>query len=603
MLLLLPGVSALHAQPRKLALLIGIDEYPQKPLKVCNGIPLLRHTLLAQGFSEKDILTLTNSEATRQNILQAIQTHLGQAQKGDIALLHYTGHGHQIPDDNNDEADRLDEALMLMDADLIRDDELSEHLHALRQQIGPSGQVFVMLDACHTGSGTRSHSHSTKANAHSLLENKSKTTGATLAPMVAFFASRPQERSFQINGDDGQPYGPLTYAFCKAMQQATPKTTYRGLFDRITWRMLGRNPNHTPQAEGNLDRQLFGGQVEAPPKHFKIYTVIKDNQARVEGGLLSGLRPGAEVALYPIDTRDTSGIPPLSFGHIRQDKASLLECTLELDRCLPKEQFEQAWVFIRKCSFAGYNIGVRANIRDLEMRQSVKNALSAMPTVRMDADNPDLLLSQSAKGQLTLRSTDSTTLALIHYNPQKPEQAMLSLRDAINKFAQAQFLRELEFEGSPYQVGFNIAATSSTSAAPATVRADKDVAVITVTNRSTSKIYYTILDIDGSNKVSVLLPGNDWSPSDFVLAPGQSATHKASFDTPGMEFLKLIATPSPIDLRGAVATRGRGQRGQHFMEQLFFNTYPDASPNQRGPANRYAGNEAGVATVVLEVIK
>ena len=121
-----------------------------------------------------------------------------------------------------------------------------------------------------------------------------------------------------------------------------------------------------------------------------------------------------------------------------------------------------------------------------------------------------------------------------------------ALRDAIGNYAQAQFLRSLEFDGSPYAMVFSIAV-------PAQLRVNRDSALITITNTSKEKLYYNILDIDGSNRVTVLIPGEKWLAGDLVLQPGQTIKYTiASFNTLGKEVLKLISTPTLLDLRGAV---------------------------------------------------
>ncbi|MBK6904967.1 MAG: hypothetical protein IPH04_19700 [Saprospirales bacterium] len=70
-----------QSQPRKLALLIGIDNYPEAsgmgPLQVCNGISSCGKPLLSQGFTEEDILELKNGEATVTAVREAFWAILG----------------------------------------------------------------------------------------------------------------------------------------------------------------------------------------------------------------------------------------------------------------------------------------------------------------------------------------------------------------------------------------------------------------------------------------------------------------------------------------------------------------------------------------------
>ena len=86
--------------PRKLALLVGINKYPQIPaLKGClTDVELQRELLIHRfGFQPSDILSLTNKQATRQGIENAFVEHLvKQAKPGDVVVFHYSGYGSRI---------------------------------------------------------------------------------------------------------------------------------------------------------------------------------------------------------------------------------------------------------------------------------------------------------------------------------------------------------------------------------------------------------------------------------------------------------------------------------------------------------------------------
>ena len=84
---------------RKLALLVGIDKYPDAPLRGCvTDVELQRELLIYRfGFAPSDILTLTDAQATRENIETAFVTHLSeQAKPGDAVVFHFSGCGSQV---------------------------------------------------------------------------------------------------------------------------------------------------------------------------------------------------------------------------------------------------------------------------------------------------------------------------------------------------------------------------------------------------------------------------------------------------------------------------------------------------------------------------
>ena len=94
---------------RKLALLIGIDDYPKeaipasqhgnRKLEGCTTDVSLQKELLIHrfGFLPTDIVCLTNEQATREGIYDAFVSHLyNQATSGDAVVLHFSGYGAQV---------------------------------------------------------------------------------------------------------------------------------------------------------------------------------------------------------------------------------------------------------------------------------------------------------------------------------------------------------------------------------------------------------------------------------------------------------------------------------------------------------------------------
>ncbi|NES01539.1 MAG: caspase family protein [Okeania sp. SIO2F4] len=84
---------------RKLAFLVGINEYPDAPLSGCvTDVEMQRELLVHRfGFLPADILTLTNKQATRENIETAFISHLtNQAKPDDLVLFHFSGYGSRV---------------------------------------------------------------------------------------------------------------------------------------------------------------------------------------------------------------------------------------------------------------------------------------------------------------------------------------------------------------------------------------------------------------------------------------------------------------------------------------------------------------------------
>lgn len=92
---------------RKLALLVGINQYPLSEnlkLRGClTDVELQRELLVHRlGFSPRDVLTLTNEQATREKIESAFIDHLiGQARADDLVVFHFSGYGRYVQTGEN----------------------------------------------------------------------------------------------------------------------------------------------------------------------------------------------------------------------------------------------------------------------------------------------------------------------------------------------------------------------------------------------------------------------------------------------------------------------------------------------------------------------
>ncbi|MGC1394353.1 MAG: caspase family protein [Coleofasciculaceae cyanobacterium] len=155
------GRAIAQSTPRKLALLIGINTYPKSPLYGCVTDVNLQQQLLIHrfGFNPKDILMITDEQATRQGILDAFEEHLiKQAKPGDVVVYHFSGHGSQVRDTDCDMSDCLNSTFVPVDSRLSNADRVPDimgHTLFLLMDALKTENVTVVLDSCHSGGGTR----------------------------------------------------------------------------------------------------------------------------------------------------------------------------------------------------------------------------------------------------------------------------------------------------------------------------------------------------------------------------------------------------------------------------------------------------------------
>ena len=154
--------------PRKLALLVGVNAYPDAPLYGCITDTELQYHLLVNrfGFNPKDILIVSDNAAikpTRQGILQAFEEHLiKQAKAGDVVVFHYSGHGSRVQDP--DTTDGLNSTFVPIDRTVKRmgdkievSDIMGRTLFLLMSAI-QTDNFTAVLDSCHSGGGKRGNS-------------------------------------------------------------------------------------------------------------------------------------------------------------------------------------------------------------------------------------------------------------------------------------------------------------------------------------------------------------------------------------------------------------------------------------------------------------
>jgi metacaspase-1 len=273
------------------ALLIGINKYQiaGADLRGCvNDVKDLRDALIEfHGFKKSDIAVLTDGNATKKAIETGIKTLMRASKKGDVAVLHYSGHGSNVPDDNSDEADGRDEILCPTDLDWkdpLRDDWLRGTLDAVHAD----ARLTVIMDCCHSGTNTRAilppdapvkerylpspwglaaveSRRSVPKKVTSELRRSARRTRqardivAAELPEVLITGCRDTQTSADafING---RYNGALTFALVDAIRKSRGRLTYRELHDRASRVLKTRRFEQVPQLEGrasHFDLPLF----------------------------------------------------------------------------------------------------------------------------------------------------------------------------------------------------------------------------------------------------------------------------------------------------------------------------------------------------------
>ena len=628
--------------PAKTALLVGVGQYPEgsgwQRLNSANDVSLLRNTLVQQGFPASNIFTLQEGAATRQAILTAIREKLiAPAQPGGTAFFHFSGHGQQVQDDNGDEVDGYDEAIVPYDAlrdytpgkytgqHHIRDEELGALLAELRRKLGPTGHLLVLMDACHSGTGTRGitiargtdvimadpayiQANTKKGQEFNELGSENLENSGNLASMVSLFSSSPQELSFEYNDDKGQHYGLMCYAFSKALAQMPREATYRALMDKITNEVNTYVRRQTPQAEGELDQNILGGKFLGRATHFKVRDRVAPNLVVLDAGQLQGLQDSTVVVFYPLDTRDTAGKTPLATGIV--ESAKPLDCDVSLDRPLSREQVKNAWVFVRQQRFGDLRLRLQITLPDGALRDRMLEFARERPYIELVEAEPDLLLETNNNlAQLLYR--DETEL----YRQPAPNypigKTIGDLRKTIGDYLRADFLRTVEAKCDGIEAEYTIYYTHDSIGQTSLTKIEVGKKVnITVRNTGSKPFYFNILDIQPDNVLNAVIPRTGHPTVEYYLEPGKTHPSVGHTVNPplGREVLKIIATPEPIDLGSLIASSGASLRGREnqanpLEKLLALYCYPDSQTRSAAPSAAAPIGAGMIGTMVVEIVK
>jgi len=615
------AISSFANDITKHALLIGVGDYEASTgwdkLSAVNDVELISNALINQGFLTNNIHTLLDKEVSKENVFQVIENQLiAKVKEGDIVIFHYSGHGQQIQDDNGDELDGLDEAIVPFDSPkkyeagvyegekLIRDEDLGKLFSKLRKKLGNSGQLLVIMDACHSGTGTRgigkargtnqimaSSDYKKKLNLKTNDDHQLEgieIVDKGIAPMISLFSSTAKQLSYEMDEEGGKSYGLLSYAFSKYFNELTEQTTYEGLMANIKMFIATQTSLQTPQVEGARDLTVMGGKILPRLDYFQAVEYINKTIITLNNGSVQGLYEGTKVALYPLDTRDTVGVKPISTGEIVYTEPFLSE--IELDTPLEKNTALAAWIFIKEKNYGGLKVKLQIDLPPNAFIEDFKKKATAIPSLEIVEEQADLIL-QKKNNQIQLINKDQYLLF---------EGEELTGKKLINiclMSAQAHFLRKLDMKDNRFEGTLQLMKDGE----PSESFDVGDQFEIEIQNTGTEAFYFNLLDIQPDNILNVLpLSDDERSIEEYYLEPGKIFTSQLmQIGNPsGTEVFKLITTNEPIDISNIIITKGSNTKGgkSNPFEVLMSDIY--ANQNTKGTSNVRPGT-AGVYTKVF----
>jgi hypothetical protein len=645
----------------KLALIIAISDYGEpgpnpltgepmrryRTLNAKNDVPLIRGVLEVQGFLDEDIRVIQDAEADAEGIRAAFRWLRREADEGDVVVLHYSGHGHRMSNDNpeeDEETDGYDELLVPYgahdefyegyDGSLhIRDDEVGELLAELRRRVGPTGNVTFFIDACHSGTATRGGEELAARGSDRPLGEPNGGVGdlsdvgtglemgpapATrgsgddaLAPYAVFSAASQRQVAYETFDVDGKTrVGSLSYALARTLPKASPGTTYRALFADIT-RTLSGKVRQTPQVEGTIDAQLFSNRLSPQTPYVEIDTVVADlGLVALGGGSLMGLNPGTRLLVHPAGA--TRPDPETALATLAVVESEPLEAIAEVVEGTLGDDDLGAWAFVTQRTFGDLATRVQLDpgLRESD-REGLERVLGELGIIEFVPGTADVYISPGDGLVTAFTVADSMVLA----------RGAVDVVRVVENFARNQYLRRLDFESDDIRASLDIA--------PAELERDRlrritgcsepdwegamksakhlgggqwrmalgDAYHLRVTNTGARRAFVALLDLMPRGDIKVLRPREDEPASSYELEPGATMDLGCFLldEETGFETLKLFATAEPQEFRAMFETRGtRGSGGEgdlSALEQVMSRSFSDTRSGN-------VGAPGGLATTV-----
>ncbi|RLS57867.1 MAG: hypothetical protein DWH91_03660 [Planctomycetota bacterium] len=354
--------------PPLYALLIGVNRYQAEfipPLQGCRNDVELMASILRSRFNleENHLRILVDEQATHAGIERAFREHLidraraaqSSGEASPAFLLHFSGHGSRAVDARGQKVAGVDETMVPYDSRQagvldIKDWELGGWLEELAQY---SQNITVVLDCCHSGSGTRDIEVATRQCPPDYRPQPTRST--TITPgtrstgdegekplrhvLLAACSHTESAKEWKDQTPEGERlYGAFTFTLAEELSK-TPadNATYRELHQRVVRRIIQRGIAQTPQCEGERDRTLFGGTC-APRAHWICVIEQQGQRVRIDAGSVHGLAVGNELLVFPPRTgaqaqSPSESSPPLARLRVVERGAVMSWCQIVDGEC------------------------------------------------------------------------------------------------------------------------------------------------------------------------------------------------------------------------------------------------------------------------------
>jgi hypothetical protein len=262
------------------ALLVGINAYPQAPLRGCvNDISDMAQLLVRKyGFKPEDVRLLADQRATTAAILDRLRW-LVDLQPGDRCFFHFSGHGAQVATrDYKQEIDGQNEIICPYEFDWSSEHMITDKtFYNFFGSVKPGVKIYWVSDSCHSGDLSRAMpnpNHVEIPRSYPMpvdmawrnvvaknknISNRSCNKSLVDGKLDVAFISGCQSNQTSADTVDGsgRPCGALTHFLIDAIQKLPNNATAIDIVLKAREGLKRAGYSQIPEAEGVKSSQPF----------------------------------------------------------------------------------------------------------------------------------------------------------------------------------------------------------------------------------------------------------------------------------------------------------------------------------------------------------
>lgn len=556
--------SAQDPETRRWAVVVGINDYVEYPdvesgdlRGAVHDARSMKEVLVRRwGFPDENVRLLLDRDASRAGMEEALTGWLGdRVRPGDLAVFFFAGHGAQVLDQDGDEADGLDESIAPADVfpSTFEHDITDDLLDGWLDQI--PGEVVVILDSCHSGTGTRLMTPQVRPRAlprelpegaagpgtrgdeaesgqvRNLTEREGLVELAGAAPdQVAMDAV------FPATGTRGSSFagGAFTTHLVRQLWRVAPGTSYQEVFRATVEAMKADRFTQDPQLHGDPQARLFGldagsaselavGEVAVVGSRGDSLVISAGASLGVTAGSLYEARDGTFLRILRVESDRAlavplSGSPDRVGGVVSLVAAALPEVELRVD----------------------------ARAVDTDTRQALARGLESQPRVSLgDGEGADLFLDvEESSDTLTLRSRDGGVRGILDGSG-PPDEVADRVVGALRQELAAQRLVRMDNPVEPFAVELEL---------PGDTAQFEVGDPIAFRVRSERSGYLTLVDLGTDGTITVLYPNRLASSSriragEWLEIPTTEMGFRFRAAEPaGWGMVRALVTEEPLEI-------------------------------------------------------